>query len=172
MTTTRPSPAARTPAAPPPARRGRRPHLAAALVLLLAACAADTLRPPAEPPGTSRHVVSSGRLRTIMQGLERLRVDRLPQELDTTALLARRLDALAEAGDALAAAAVDVAAAADDLDLDPANRRLFLTMAAELRRRALTLRSRAAEGNLDDATAAYADLTATCDSCHALYRGR
>jgi hypothetical protein len=153
-------------------RAGATIVLACCALLLASACrpTPSTGTRPADTGRTVLHAVESARLRTIMQSLERLRAAPLPQELDPGLLLDRRLDEMAAAGDGLAAAATEIAAAADDLGLDPAQRPAFLGIVDTLRRQALTLRSRAGEGDLDAAVRAYDELTATCDACHALFR--
>jgi cytochrome c556 len=153
-----------------------RPRTAAVTLALLAtiatapACGPRAPEPPLSPTRSSGlHGAQSVRLRELMHELDRLRPDRLPVELDVRGRRGRRLKELSQVAAELAAAAREIPDAAPDVVL-AAGEADFRRLAATLEARANDLGQMAAAEDLPAVRVLVAEITATCDACHTLFR--
>lgn len=143
--------------------------------LAMGACAGSTKpreeavpAPPVKPPVP--HAVHSERLRTVMLELEEITLENLPEGLDISQARAAHRREIVRLADELARAAVDLPGTLTAFDLPDQSAPRFYELADELRKDALALRSRAAEGDLGSARDETEKLLATCNSCHAEMR--
>jgi len=159
--------------------RGRAP-LAIALGIACAGCAAQ---PAATAPATGAasraasrasaadlHSVRGAELHATMQELDRVRRGRLPQELDDGRATAFHTDEIARIARALAEPAAEIESTASLATLDANDRNEFHRLASALRERAAALAANAPTLPAADLTARFAEIDATCDACHRLYR--
>jgi len=153
-------------------RAGVASRLAAAVLALAAAgCTARPRSGSAVPEeALAVHVVQGDRLRANMKRLDGLRGARLPQELD------RERESVFQPGDAarsaaqIAETAAHIADSAPLADLSSEERVVFLGLADELRTRATSLAADAPELSAAALRERYAELDASCDSCHQRFR--
>jgi hypothetical protein len=115
--------------------------------------------------GPAAHAVYDQRLAELMQGLERLRSERLPKALDMRAEEERRAREVARVANALAESAGDISAAVP-ATLDPADREAFLGLAASLERQARQLAAEVPQLGSEASRARLAEIDATCAECH------
>ena len=105
-----------------------------------------------------------------MQELDRVRRGRLPQELDDGRATAFHTDEIARIARALAEPAAEIESTASLATLDANDRNEFHRLASALRERAAALAANAPTLPAADLTARFAEIDATCDACHRLYR--
>ena len=159
--------------------RGRAP-LVIALGIACAGCAAQ---PAAMAPATGSatgaasqasgadlHSVRGAELHATMQELDRVRRGRLPQELDEGRATAFQTEEVARIARALAEPAAAIESTAPLATLDANERNEFQSLAAALRERAAALAAGAATLPAADLATRFAEIDATCDACHRLYR--
>jgi hypothetical protein len=121
-------------------------------------------------PAPAVHVVHGERLVELMRGLERLRRERLPKEMNVEAELEVRSERVAEVALALAASARRIPDSADVSGLDVDERRRFRELTEELGARSERLAEQARRrpvGNLEEAVASVEE---TCNLCHVRFR--
>jgi cytochrome c556 len=116
------------------------------------------------------HAVHSEQLRETMRQLDRLAVDRLPEELDTRGARARRLAEIAGVAESMATAAAHIPAALPDLHLAHSDAREFLRLADALGEQAHALRRAAVAGDVPAVNAQLESVVRTCNACHGLFR--
>ena len=150
-------------------------HLASVVVAvtLVAGCRLESREPVTGAPAqaSGNHAVTGARIKAAMAELDRLRPDRLPQELDVPALQRRRLDEIADAAGAMARTAASIPEAVSELSLDDADRTLMIALALRLRTQAATLEERAHRGDVRGVETLLAAIGTTCNRCHAAFRG-
>ena len=123
-----------------------------------------------EAPPPARHAVQSERLRQVMANLERLAVDRLPQELDPERDRARSAAAVGEIAAALAASAGRIPDVLSEVELQDARREEFRALAEALERRSIALSRQAPDLGLAALRSEIAGIDATCEACHRRFR--
>jgi len=150
-------------------------HLASAVVVatLVAGCRLVSREPAIAraAQATGHHAVTSARIKVAMAELDRLRPDRLPQELDVPALQRRCLDEIADAADTMARTADAIPDAVPELLLDDADRTSMVALALRLRTQASTLEDRARRGDVRGVETLLAAVGTTCNRCHTAFRG-
>jgi len=100
------------------------------LVLLGAGCASRRTGDEWSAGGTSKaavHAARAHKLKKIMRELDYLRSQRLPQELDTSASDAERIDDIRTAADSLAHAAEDIPSVLREVRLSKEDEDVFLS---------------------------------------------
>jgi hypothetical protein len=120
------------------------------------------------PP--ARHAVHADRLRAIMADLEHLTVNRLPQEMDASRIIAPRRDEIRRIADDLAQDADAIPAMLDDVRIGDDDRALFNRFADDLRTHATTLARAAAESNTEAIESYVNRLLTSCSDCHQTFR--
>ena len=151
---------------------GRVP-LAIVLGIASIGCAAQPVATAAAtgaPSGADVHSVRGEELRATMQGLDRLRRGRLPQELDEERATAFHTEEVARIARALAETAAEIDSTAPLATLDANDRNEFHRLASELREQAAALAAGAPTLPAADLSARFAEIDATCDACHRRYR--
>lgn len=159
--------------------RGRAP-LAIVLGIACVGCAAQPVATAAatgaptgaasQASGADVHSVRGEELRDTMQELDRVRRGRLPQELDEQRATALRSEDVARLARALAETASEIESTAPLATLDANDRNEFHRLASALHERAAALAADASTLPAADLTARFAEIDATCDACHRLYR--
>lgn len=147
----------------------------ACLVLLGAgACAEPAQRRyenrAAGAPAAGAHAVHAERLAALMDGLDRLRGERLPQALDVEAARSQRVALVADVATAIADSALRIPEAAGAVPLDPADRASFDALAANLASAASRLAADAPTLSDAELRARTREIELTCDRCHARHR--
>lgn len=149
---------------PPCRARG----VAALLMAGLAACAQPIAAPP--PAAPTAHAIESPRLLELMQALERLARERLPQAMDLEQERTRRLYKVARAAEAIAESAAQLDASIANLSLPRKERRDFAKHANALRNRARALAKDAHRLSPQAIRARASEIEATCEGCHRAFR--
>jgi cytochrome c556 len=126
--------------------------------------------PERRKSGATTHAVRARKLKKIMAELDYLRSQRLPQELDSDAGRAERIDDIRAAADSLAHAAEDIPSVLSEVRLSKSDEDLFYQLAEQLNARALELRDRASEADPAVLESAFAAVASTCDACHSRFR--
>lgn len=126
--------------------------------------------PPVQTGRATRHAVESEQLRTVMNELRRLDLDRRPQELETPGGRQARLREAAAIAGELSGAAVRIAGVAGEVGLDRDEGDRFLALANRLGKVAQTLSRQAARGESEQVERAMDEINATCAACHDLFR--
>jgi cytochrome c556 len=154
-------------------REARRLAGAVVVATLVAGCRLVSHEPTIAPGGqaTAHHAVTSARIKAAMAELDRLRPDRLPQELDVPALQRRRLDEIADAAGAMAQTADAIPEAVSELSLGDADRTTMVALALRLRAQAATLEERARRGDVRGVETLLTAVGTTCNQCHTAFRG-
>lgn len=114
------------------------------------------------------HAVQSEKLRELMGELKSLaeRTDYVH-----ALKLEQRQEESLEVARALEKSAADLQARADGLGLDEAERQAFVSLAVKLEKHAKQLVQAARNQDLTEMNTAMSLATATCNGCHALFRG-
>jgi len=141
--------------------------------MLVAGCRLLSRAPASAPalPAPGHHAARHARIKATMAELDRLRPDRLPQELDVPAMRRRRLREIADAARAMARAADAIPETASELPLDDAGRTSLLELAIHLRTQATTLEEHARRGDVRGVATLLGAVATTCSECHAAFRG-
>lgn len=134
----------------------------------LGACAPVAPDPTTEP--LPSHAIESPRLAELMQALEQLSRERLPQAMDLEEERSRRLDKVTRVAAAIAESAARLDDAVSELPLTPQERRLFAEHAEDLRHRAQTLAEQAHSLSSETIRDLVAGVEDTCAGCHQLFR--
>ena len=147
-------------------------RLAAALLVLTAAgCTARPRSQGAVPEDAfAGHVIHGDQLRATMQQLDTLRSARLPQELDRDRVGVFQPGDAAHTAAQIAESAARIANSAPLAELSPEQRRDFLDLADALREQAAALAADAPSLTTAALRARYAELDASCDTCHQRFR--
>jgi len=119
--------------------------------------------------GEAVHAVHEERLRQLMRELDRLRDERLPKALDMEVELQRQGREVERVAQAMAESAAMIAAAAP-ARLDADERKEFLALADDLRRRSEALAMEAPTLTPAQRGARLAEIDTTCGRCHARFR--
>ncbi|MBS1213418.1 MAG: hypothetical protein H6R26_2035 [Proteobacteria bacterium] len=144
--------------------------------LVLSACSTPTEPLPRSGlPDTGRpalHAVTDAKLRELMNQMNTLIFDRFTAqpELDRE----RRAYALrmAQTANTLSETVDHIRSRLPELSLNESERITFLAVADKLHDQAKTLEFQANHNQIDAITATLDQITATCSSCHALFRNR
>jgi len=144
-------------------------------LLLLSGCTTSPAgRDPSGPaPGAGpvrHHAVHSEDLRAVMSRISELDVARLPQELGPAGPREPDLAEIARVAGSLAESATRIPQAIGDVDLDPAEREVFLSLARRLQHQSQALRGQAVQGRSAPSRATLQEINTTCAACHALFR--
>jgi cytochrome c556 len=152
----------------------RRAGALVALLFVTLACSLTAQRVYEErldtTPGAAQHGVHSERLRQLMQGLDRLQHDRLPQSLDVGEERARRVEEVADVARAMADSAQQISDPALTDDLDAAARAEFVDYAELLASHVGAVADQAPELSPQRLRQRVAETAAICDGCHARFR--
>jgi Cytochrome C' len=138
------------------------------LAAALAACAPGPRGGPGETAGG--HAIQGAELRATMRRLDRLRHERLPQELDLERDRVLHRAEVVRLAEAIAAQAEDIRALAPLGSLPPEERDRFEALAGTLRSQAAALAAQADRLSPRDFDARFSELDATCDACHREFR--
>jgi cytochrome c556 len=146
-----------------------------ALLSLVSACAGTSGKRGEEGgalPGDKQveHAVQSAALRSAMYEIERLTLQQIPEDIDAVNTKAARTADVQRHAQALAHAAVALPSAAGGLGASDRDTPRFYELADQLRRDALSLRDRAAVGQLASAGEESDRLLVSCNACHAEFR--
>lgn len=117
------------------------------------------------------HAVHSDRLRTIMQEINRLTYDRLPQEYDTTGKKERLAREAGDVARALQASADDVLGVMPQLDLSAGDAETFRRLAEKLHAQGTMLEEQGRLGQVEKLPETLEAMKGTCVACHSLFRG-
>jgi cytochrome c556 len=159
--------------------RGRAP-LVIAWGIACAGCAAqpvatapatnDPTHAAPQASGADVHSLRGEELHATMQKLDRVRRGRLPQELDEERATALHGKEIARIARSLAETASEIESRAPLTTLDANDRDEFHRLASALRERAAAVAAAAPTLPAADLAARLAEIDATCDACHRLYR--
>jgi cytochrome c556 len=119
------------------------------------------------------HGVHSQRLAELMQGLERMRSERLPQAMDPQIEERRRIEVISRVARSVALSAEQIPAAASTASLDANSREEFLRLAETLGRRAQQIAENAEDPeatSIDELRTQIEAMEAICDRCHDRFR--
>jgi cytochrome c556 len=105
-----------------------------------------------------------------MEEINRLAAQRLPQELDTTFARSARSRELADLADHLADDARAIPDVLHDVRIPPDEARTFTDYAGRLEAQARELANLVRRGEHDRAAPKLAEITTTCNACHASFR--
>jgi len=151
--------------------------LALSAMLLLAACSpakekAGSAESPLLLPGDRpvAHPVHSSDLLAAMAELENLTLEELSANLPSDSVRGARVDEVERIANTLAASVATLPALLDSADLSKAEMARFRALADQLRRDVVSLRDRAASGDVDSAIEEREVLLETCNACHAEFR--
>jgi cytochrome c556 len=152
--------------------RRRAGAIGMAILLTIGCAARDGVDESSERgrSGTATHAVRARKLKKIMAEIDYLRSQRLPQELDTEAGRAARIDDIRTTADSLAHAAEDIPSVLSEVRLSKSDEDMFYQLAEQLNARALELRDKAAIADPAERDAAFAAVVSTCDACHSRFR--
>jgi len=144
-----------------------------AIVLVLAGCTVDrgpvlTSRNGASPAAS--HAVTGAELRRTMATLDRVRPDRMPQELAGQLGAHEELAAVGETAREMAMAADAIPLAIEGVRLDPTDRERFLELAARLRAQALAIAGAADDEDAASVRRHVSAVEITCNDCHSAFR--
>lgn len=144
------------------------------LLLVLAACRHAAPEPEVGsmpgPGGAAMHAVHSQQLEQIMSDLSGITFERLPQELGESGGQRVELGEIAKVADNMVQAASRIPSAIDEVKLEPAEQKVFVTLADRLGTQASTLRRQARQNEMAAVRASLQEINATCISCHTLFR--
>jgi cytochrome c556 len=144
------------------------------LIFVLTACqrTRQTKEPlqPAEMGAAALHAVHSDKLKGIMNGLNGLALEQLPQELDMASQKQTELQKVAELAAQLNNSVVQIPSLVDELGLSAEDKKVFMTLAKQLRTQAETLDSQAHRGQMRAVEATMQGISGTCIACHTLFR--
>lgn len=150
-------------------------RLAIVAAACLSACTASTQSPPplSGLPDTGKpalHAVSDARLRELMDSMNTLMFERFMAEPDIDR--ERRLYTLkiADAASDLGATVDVILSRLPALNLGSDEQTVFRALAGKLRQQAETLQTQAKLNQIDGIQQTLNQTTATCSSCHALFR--
>lgn len=124
---------------------------------------ADTRKP-------ALHAVRKERLRELMADMNRLAMERLPQEMDVSSQRARDARELAAVAEALADDAKAIPAVLADVRMSEEDRRVFISYADKLADEAVDLARLARAASLRNAQAKMDEMVTTCNACHSAFR--
>lgn len=116
------------------------------------------------------HAVHSQRLAELMRGLEWLRVERLPQNMELSVQVERRAEQIAEVARSMQASAARIPDASAEAGLDPEERREFARLARLLEEQAGALVADAPHLSPDELRERASAIQSTCDACHLRFR--
>jgi hypothetical protein len=122
-----------------------------------------------ESSESAAHVVHEARLTALMQNLDLLRDERLPQALDAQELKDREAFEISRVAQAMAESAMYISRAVP-LDLEPPEREAFQTLAMTLERLCRSLAVDASRLTTAQNRAWLVAIDATCDQCHGRFR--
>jgi cytochrome c553 len=147
------------------------------LAMAVAACSSakgDAAESAPRPllPGIEpvEHPVHSEDLLRAMHSLEGVALDGLASEPDTVSDSDARLAELQEIGETIAVSALSLPGVLDRLDLPAESERRFRELADRLQAEAISLRDRAAAGDVDSVRDEREAILATCNACHDEFR--
>ncbi len=158
----------------------RKMILAMPVVILLigyVACSQQSDKPAAhltgrdEDPGHGLHEVNNARLREIMHGLSSLEMERLQADAAGGANTDERVERVAHAASQLAEDARAMPYVFRDLSMSSESRRVFDNLAKQLRSQCIELEQLARSGKTAALKGKMNEITNTCNSCHASFRG-
>lgn len=116
------------------------------------------------------HAVRSNQLKAIMAEVWQLTFDRMPQELGRTSQHDAQLKEVSSLAKAMVKAAGRIPSVVDDLELKENEKQVFLALARRLEVQSTTLSSQAEQLRLAATASTIKEISATCISCHALFR--
>lgn len=142
--------------------------------MLLSACA-WTQKPSGQTglPDTGRpalHAVSDARLRELMDQMNSLMFERFMAEPDIDRERRNYALKIADAADELGATVDVILSRLPALNLSPDEQTTFRALAVKLRDQADTLKAQAKLNRIDSIEQTLDQTSATCSSCHALFR--
>jgi hypothetical protein len=116
------------------------------------------------------HAVHSDRLVELMAELDRIMS--YPEWKETTRTLrhARDIRQMAEAAAALADTSTAIRRSAEELGLDGAGKRTFMSLTDKLHEQSLALQKEAEAKNADRIRGSLDGIVRTCNACHSLFR--
>jgi cytochrome c556 len=121
-------------------------------------------------PPAAAHAVHSQRLAELMRGLERLRGERLPQNMEVSVQEERRAEQIAEVARSMQASAARIPNAAAEAGLDAEERQDFAGLARQLEEQAGALVADATRLSPDELRERADAIQGTCDACHQRFR--
>ncbi len=116
------------------------------------------------------HAVHNSQLRDIMQRLDQLTLERMPQELDEGGKGYYSLGRMQEIAAALAEAAEAIPQVTGQLELADGEKQTFDALAQKLQQQALKLKEDARSGELNRVRQSIDAMTTTCNACHSTFR--
>jgi cytochrome c556 len=142
------------------------------VVLFLASCVQNTGGPsPLVDTGRpALHAIQQERLKSIMAEISRLAVERLPQEIDTSAMRDRKSEELADCATELADDAEAISDTLVDVRISAEDRRVFEAYVEKLRTGALEMADIARRHDARAMAAKYDEIMSTCNACHSSFR--
>jgi cytochrome c556 len=120
-------------------------------------------------PESGAHAVHEQRLSELMESLDRLRSERLPQSLDLEVEEKRQARAIAAVARAMAESAAQIPQAIPSR-LDDREQAEFRRLAGELQRQTERLIEEAPELTHEQRRSSLDEIDATCDDCHRQFR--
>lgn len=142
------------------------------LVWLLGSCAQTNGRVPqlADTGRPALHAIHQVRLKSIMAEISHLAVERLPQEIDTSAMRDRKSEELAKCATELADDAEAISETLVDVRISAEDRRVFEAYVEKLRTGALEMADIARRHDARAMVAKYDEIMSTCNACHSSFR--
>ena len=116
------------------------------------------------------HAVHSQELRQVMLESSGNTFERLPQELDQARQRREQLAEVARVAESMMLAANKIPAIAGDVQLEPREQELFITLASRLSTQAAQLKVQAEQMAMNSTQQTLQEIGATCISCHTLFR--
>jgi cytochrome c556 len=116
------------------------------------------------------HAVHSERLRQVMDDMDLITNEHLPQDFDASRTRDQRYRDVAKLADRLADTAREIPEALNGIKLNEENKQTFCTLAEALRQHALDLADNARNQNESAADANLKQIEATCNACHSAFR--
>lgn len=140
--------------------------------VILAACSQQPQQqvPLVDTGAPALHAVSNAELRKAMVELNRQAGGDFRLQLYVGTKATVDMSEVAKAAESMAATAEDIPKAAAGLDLDQAEREMFVKLAMKLRDQARMLRTEAERNDQRAAQATMNRIMTTCNSCHASFR--
>jgi len=116
------------------------------------------------------HGLHSARLREVMDELNRLMFEDLPQEMDVEARRERRLDEVHQLALKLAETADDISDVLEDVKIDAESRQVFVAYAEKLEEEAHELAGLSLGKDIRLIDAKVDEMITTCNACHSSFR--
>jgi hypothetical protein len=143
------------------------------LSLLLSLFACQTTPTGQSYGPAAMHAIHSRQLKTVMSDISDVALERLPQEIVQSSNSGGGrpdLGKVANTAGTLTRSAAKILPAVNTVDLEPAEKEVFLSLARRLKSQSANLQAQARRGDLSNARLSMRQISGTCNSCHALFR--